>query len=43
MITLILTLSEEEKEIGLHYIYDKSERENITDKELQLILKENGL
>ena len=43
VITLILTLSEEEKEIGLHYIYDKSERENITDKELQLILKENGL
>lgn len=43
VITLILTLAEEEKEIGLHYIYDKSERENITDKELQLILKENGL
>ena len=33
VITLIATLSKEEKEIGLHFIYDKSERENITDKE----------
>ena len=34
---------EEEKEIGLHFIYDKSERENITDKELQAVLKDNGI
>ena len=33
----------EEKEIGLHFIYDKSERENITDKELQAVLKDNGI
>jgi len=40
VITLIATLS---KEIGLHFIYDKSERENITDKELQAVLKDNGI
>ena len=43
MLTLIATLSKEEKEIGLHFIYDKSERENITDKELQAVLKDNGI
>lgn len=43
IITVILDLSDKEKEIGLHFIYDKSERENITDKELQDILKQNGL
>ena len=43
VITLIATLSKEEKEIGLHFIYDKSERENITDKELQAVLKDNGI
>lgn len=25
------------------FIYDKSERENITDKELQAVLKDNGI
>lgn len=43
VITLIVALSDEEKEIGLHYIYDKSERESVTDKELQEILRENGI
>ena len=43
VITLIATLSKEEKEIGLHFIYDKSERENITDKELQAVLKDTGI
>ena len=43
VITLIATLSKEEKEIGLHFIYDKSERENITDKELQAVLKDKTL
>lgn len=42
VITVILALSETEKEIGLHFIYDKSERESITDKELQSILKHNS-
>lgn len=43
VITLILAYSEEESEIGLLYIYDKSEQENLTDKELSDILRENGL
>ena len=43
VITVIIALSQTEKQIGLHFIYDKSERENISDKELQEILKQNGL
>lgn len=43
VITLILAYSEEESEIRLLYIYDKSEQENLTDKELSDILRENGL
>lgn len=43
VITLILAYSEEESEMGLLYIYDKSEQENLTDKELSDILRENGL
>lgn len=43
VITLILAYSEEESEIGLLYIYDKSEQENLTDKELSDVLRENGL
>jgi len=43
VITMIVCISEEEKEIGLHYIYDKSERESITDKELQDILRRNNV
>ena len=43
VITVIIALSKTEKQIGLHFIYDKSERENISDKELQEILKQNGL
>jgi len=43
VITLILAYSEEESEIGLLYIYDKSEEESLTDKELSDILRENGL
>ena len=42
VITLLVQLSSEEKEIGLHYIYDKSERENITDGELREILMKNS-
>ena len=38
VITLILAYSEEESEIGLLYIYDKSEQESLTDKELSDIL-----
>lgn len=43
VITLILAISEEESEIGLHIIYDKSECDNISDKELMNTLKQNGV
>ena len=43
VITVILDYSEEEAEIGLHYIYDKTDRETLTDAELQAILRQNGL
>lgn len=43
VITLVLVLSDEDMEIGLHYIFDRSECENITDKELRDILKRNGI
>ena len=43
VITVIIALSEDETEIGLHYIYDKSERSSISDKELISILKQNGV
>ena len=35
--------SEEESEIGLLYIYDKSERETLTDAELTELLQRNGI
>ncbi|MBQ8867443.1 MAG: type II toxin-antitoxin system RelE/ParE family toxin [Bacteroidaceae bacterium] len=37
VITLNLILSADEMEIGLFYIYDKSERETITDAELKAL------
>lgn len=43
VITLIVALSVEDTEIGLHYIYDKSERASISDKELLDLLKKNGV
>lgn len=43
VITVILDLAEVEKEIGLHYIYDKSDRENLTEKEMELILRSHGI
>lgn len=43
VITLLITHSDTESEIGLHYIYDKSERENLTDAELRAIIVQNGL
>ena len=36
-------LIDTESEIGLHYIYDKSERESLTDAELRAIIVQNGL
>lgn len=43
VITMIIALSADGTEIGLHYIYDKSERSSISDKELMSILKQNGI
>lgn len=41
VITCIVDIDENTKEIGLHYIYDKSERESISEKELNEIVKSN--
>lgn len=43
VITLTAIVDVENTEIGLLYVYDKSERESISDKELMKILKANGL
>lgn len=41
VITCIVDIDENTRELGLHYIYDKSERESISDKELNEIIKSN--
>ena len=41
VITLNLLLANDETEIGLHYIYDKSEVSSLTDKQIEQILKWN--
>ena len=43
VITLNLILSADETEIGLFYIYDKSERISITDAELKALLLKCGV
>ncbi len=43
VITLLLVYSEEKAEIGLLYIYDKSERESLIDSELTALLRHNGI
>ena len=43
VITLLLVYNETEAEIGLLYIYDKSERESLTDSELTELLRHNGI
>ncbi len=42
-ITMNVLVTEEETEIGFLYIYDKSERTNITDSEIKDLMKKNGL
>ena len=42
-ITMNVLVTEEETEIGFLYIYDKSERTNITDSEIKELMKKNGL
>ena len=43
VITLNLILSADETEIGLFYIYDKSERISITDAELKALRLKGGV
>ena len=43
VITLILDYSATDAKIGLLYIYDKSERESLSEKELLAILHQNGI
>lgn len=43
VITYTVIFTTEDYDVKLLTIYDKSERDNITDKELQDILKENGI
>lgn len=43
IISLTAIISGTDKEIRLHYIYDKSEKETVTDAELKEILRRNGL
>ena len=43
VITLLLVYNETEAEIGLLYIYDKSERESLTESELTELLRHNGI
>lgn len=42
-ITMNVLVSEEETEIGFLYIFDKSERSNITDNEIRELMRKNGL
>lgn len=43
VITFIVVVAVEETEVNLLYIYDKSERDSISAKEIQELLKKNGL
>lgn len=43
VITYTVILTEIDSEIKLLTVYDKSERANLTEKEIQDILKQNGL
>ena len=43
VITFVIILSEDDANVALVYIYDKSDRENITDKELLTLRKSCGL
>ena len=42
VITYTIILNVEEGVINLLYIYDKAEKENITGKELEALLKRHG-
>ena len=43
VITFTVVVAIDETDINLLYIYDKAERENITMKEIEMLLERNGL
>lgn len=43
VITFTVVIAVDETEINLLYIYDKAERSNISGKELEELLRKNGL
>lgn len=43
VITFTIVIAVDETEINLLYIYDKAERSNISSKELEELLRKNGL
>lgn len=43
VITIVTNVDVESMEVGLLYVYDKSERESISDNELLEVAKRNGL
>ena len=43
VITMNILVSEDETGIAFLFIYDKSERTNITDNEIKELMKKNGL
>ena len=43
VITIVTNVDVESMEVGLLYVYDKSERESISDNELLEVVKRNGL
>lgn len=43
VITFTLVVSQQDAILNLLYIYDKADRESISDKEIEQLLKKNGL
>ena len=43
VITMIVSIEDNDLKLGLQYIYDKSSRSNISDSEIRRILKSNGI
>ena len=43
IITFTVVVAVEETEVNLLYIYDKSERESVSEREIEELLRKNGL
>lgn len=43
VVTFTLVVSQQDAILNLLYIYDKADRESISDKEIEQLLKKNGL